>query len=39
MKLNILLRHDVLAKIAMVDYVADRIAGESKIRRSKQFPY
>jgi 60 kDa SS-A/Ro ribonucleoprotein len=23
----------------MVDYVADRIADESEIRRSKQFPY
>ncbi len=24
---------------SMVDYVADRIADESEIRRSKQFPY
>ncbi len=39
MNLNTLLRHDVLATIAMVDYVADRIADESEIRRSKQFPY
>jgi len=39
MNLNTLLRHDVLATVAMVDYVADRIADESEIRRSKQFPY
>ncbi|MFO0384328.1 MAG: vWA domain-containing protein [Pirellula sp.] len=39
MNLNTLLRHDVLATGAMVDYVADRIADESEIRRSKQFPY
>ena len=39
MNLNTLLRHDVLATNAMVDYVADRIADESEIRRSKQFPY
>jgi 60 kDa SS-A/Ro ribonucleoprotein len=50
MNLNILLRHDVfcephsasmrvLATSAMVDYVADRIADESEIRRSKQFPH
>jgi 60 kDa SS-A/Ro ribonucleoprotein len=39
MNLNTLLRHDVLATSAMVDYVADRIADESEIRRSKQFPY
>ncbi len=37
--LNTLLRHDVLATSAMVDYVVDRIADESEIRRSKQFPY
>ena len=39
MNLNTLLRHDVLATSAMVDYVADRIADESEIRRSQQFPY
>ncbi len=39
MNLNTLLRHDVLATGAMVDYVADRIADDSEIRRSKQFPY
>ncbi len=39
MNLNTLLRHDVLATNAMIDYVADRIADESEIRRSKQFPY
>ncbi len=39
MNLNTLLRHDVLATSAMVDYVADRIADEAEIRRSKQFPY
>ncbi|QDV29192.1 hypothetical protein Spb1_10680 [Planctopirus ephydatiae] len=39
MNLNTLLRHDVLATSAMVNYVADRIADESEIRRSKQFPY
>ncbi len=39
MNLNALLRHDVLATSAMVDYVADRIADESEIRRSRQFPY
>ncbi len=39
MNLNTLLRHDVLATSAMVDYVADRIADELEIRRGKQFPY
>ncbi len=39
MNLNTLLRHDVLAADAMVDEVAGRIADESEIRRSKQFPY
>jgi 60 kDa SS-A/Ro ribonucleoprotein len=39
MNLNTLLRHDVFATSTMVDYVADRIADESEIRRSKQFPY
>ena len=46
MNLNTLLRHDVFneerlsqSSSNMVDYVADRIADESEIRRSKQFPY
>lgn len=39
MNLNTLLRHNVLATSAMIDYVADRIADESEIRRSRQFPY
>ncbi len=39
MNLNTLLRHDVLATSAMVDYVAGRIADEKEIRASKQFPY
>ncbi len=39
MNLNTLLRHDVFESREMVDYVADRIADESDIRRSKQFPY
>ncbi|WP_041400983.1 TROVE domain-containing protein [Planctopirus limnophila] len=39
MNLNTLLRHDVLATSAMVDYVADRIADKTEIQRSKQFPY
>ncbi len=39
MNLNTLLRHDVLKSDAMVDDVAGRIAHESEIRRSKQFPY
>jgi len=50
MNLNTLLRHDVFcepqsassrvsATSSMVDYVAGRIADESEIRRSKQFPY
>jgi 60 kDa SS-A/Ro ribonucleoprotein len=39
MNLNTLLRHDVFATSEMIDYVADRIADESEIRRSKQFPY
>ncbi|MFM7926265.1 MAG: vWA domain-containing protein, partial [Pirellula sp.] len=39
MNLNTLLRHDVFAKSAMVDYVASRVADESEIRQSKQFPY
>jgi len=39
MNLNTLLRHDVFKSDAVVDYVAGRIADESEIRRSKQFPY
>ncbi len=39
MNLNTLLRHDVFKSSAMVDYVAGRIADESDIRRSRQFPY
>lgn len=50
MNLNTLLRHDVFsepqgasprvsASDTMVDYVADRIADEAEVRRSKQFPY
>lgn len=50
MNLNTLLRHDVfcepqsassglLATSALVDYVAGRIADESEISASKQFPY
>ena len=39
MNLNTLLRHDVLATTAQVNYVADRIADEAEVRRSRQFPY
>lgn len=39
MNLNTLLRHDVFKSSAMVDYVAERIANESEIRRARQFPY
>jgi len=39
MNLNTLLRHDVLATTEMVNYVADRIADEAEVRRSRQFPY
>ncbi|MBU6237789.1 MAG: TROVE domain-containing protein [Planctomycetes bacterium] len=42
MNINTLQRHGVLSvghSPSMVDYVADRIADESEIRRSKQFPY
>jgi 60 kDa SS-A/Ro ribonucleoprotein len=39
MNLNTLLRHEVFQSNAMVDYVADRIADESGIRRSRQLPY
>lgn len=39
MNLNTLLRHDVFNSSVMVDYVAGRIADESDIRRSRQFPY
>jgi len=42
MNINTLRRHGVLSvgdSPSMVDYVADRIADETEIRRSKQFPY
>ncbi|MEO8268324.1 MAG: TROVE domain-containing protein, partial [Aureliella sp.] len=39
MNLNTLLRHDVLATTAMVTDVANRIADEAEVRRSRQFPY
>jgi 60 kDa SS-A/Ro ribonucleoprotein len=39
MNINTLLRHGVFSDEAMIDYVADRLADESEIRRSKQFPY
>ncbi|MDP1563380.1 MAG: TROVE domain-containing protein [Pirellulaceae bacterium] len=44
MNLNTLLRHDVFNVASdhsdhLIDYVATRIADESEIRRSKQFPY
>lgn len=42
MNINTLRRHGVLGagqSPSMVDYVADRIADESEIRRSRQFPY
>lgn len=39
MNLNTLLRHDVFQSPAMVDYVAERIANASEIRRGRQFPY
>jgi len=39
MNLNTLLRHDVFKSETMVDHVAGRIADESEIRRSRQFPY
>ena len=43
MNLNTLMRHEVLSNArqdrAMVDYVAERLAGKDDIRRSRQFPY
>lgn len=39
MNLNTLLRHDVFSDQKMVEYVADRLANEDDIRRSRQFPY
>ena len=39
MNLNTLLRHRVFESAAMVDEVADRIADEQAVRRSRQFPY
>ncbi len=39
MNLNTLLRHEVLRDWETANYVADRIADEDEIRRSRQFPY
>ena len=39
MNLNTLLRHEVFADEALVEYVAGRIADEDEVRRSRQFPY
>lgn len=39
MNLNTLLRHEVLADAAMVNFVAARIADAEEIRSSRQFPY
>jgi 60 kDa SS-A/Ro ribonucleoprotein len=39
MNLNTLLRHEVLSDRGIVDYVAERIADASDIRRSRQLPY
>ncbi|QDT40154.1 hypothetical protein Pan241w_02100 [Gimesia alba] len=39
MNLNTLLRHEVFNDSVLVDYVADRLADEDEIRRSRQFPY
>lgn len=39
MNLNTLQRHGVFADAEMVLYVADRLADENEIRRSRQFPY
>ncbi|MEY4567229.1 MAG: hypothetical protein RLY14_2199 [Planctomycetota bacterium] len=39
MNINTLLRHGVFSEEAMIDFVAERLADESEIRRSKQFPY
>jgi 60 kDa SS-A/Ro ribonucleoprotein len=39
MNLNTLQRHGVFENAAMVQTVADRLADENEIRRSRQFPY
>ncbi|MCA9112179.1 MAG: TROVE domain-containing protein, partial [Planctomycetaceae bacterium] len=39
MNLNTLQRHGVFEDAAMVQTVADRLADENEIRRSRQFPY
>lgn len=39
MNLNTLQRHGVFQDAAMVQTVADRLADENEIRRSRQFPY
>ena len=39
MNLNTLQRHGVFEDVAMVQMVADRLADENEIRRSRQFPY
>lgn len=39
MNLNTLQRHGVLEDVEMIRYVADRLADENEIRRSRQFPY
>ena len=39
MNLNTLQRHGVFKDAAMVQTVADRLADENEIRRSRQFPY
>lgn len=39
MNLNTLQRHGVFEDAAMIRTVADRLADESEIRRSRQFPY
>ncbi|MEZ6125826.1 MAG: TROVE domain-containing protein [Planctomycetaceae bacterium] len=39
MNLNTLQRHGVFQDVEMVRYVADRLADENEIRRSRQFPY
>jgi 60 kDa SS-A/Ro ribonucleoprotein len=39
MNLNTLQRHGVFEDVAMVRTVADRLADENEIRRSRQFPY
>ena len=39
MNLNTLQRHGVFQDTELVQYVADRLADENEIRRSRQFPY